>query len=86
MSEPIAVQTISISLPEAMARFVEEQVRAGEYANVSEYVRDLVRADQKRHAKRQLEQVLLSAAGSGDPFEVTPDKVDAVWQKVRGSE
>ena len=60
------MQTKTISLPETMWEFVEEQVGSEGYGSASEYLRDLVRADQKRHAKTQLEQVLLSAMGSGD--------------------
>ena len=58
------MQTRTISLfQSAMVQFVEEQVVAGDYGSASEYIRDLVRADQKRHAKAQLEQVLLRAVG-----------------------
>jgi hypothetical protein len=45
---------------------------------VSEYIRELIRADQKRHAKAQLEQVFLSAVNFGDPMEVTPEMVEQV--------
>lgn len=41
------------------------------------------RADQKRHAKEQLEQVLLSAINSGDAIEVTSEMVDEVRQRLR---
>jgi antitoxin ParD1/3/4 len=75
--------TMSISLPETMWEFVEEQVVAGDYSSASEYMRDLVRADQKRHAKTQLEQVLLSAMGSGDANELTPEMVEDVRQRLR---
>jgi antitoxin ParD1/3/4 len=77
------MQTMSISLPETMWEFVEEQVVAGDYSSASEYMRDLVRADQKRHAKTQLEQVLLSAMGSGDANELTPEMVEDVRQRLR---
>ena len=42
--------SMNISLPGPMKNFVEEQVGDG-YRSVSEYVRELVRADQKRKAK-----------------------------------
>jgi antitoxin ParD1/3/4 len=78
------MQTMSITLPETMVEFVEEQVAAGDYDSASEYIRDLVRADQKRHAKAQLEQVLLSAMGSGENEELTPEMLDEVRQRLRG--
>jgi len=67
MEEP-TMQTMNISLPDPMKQFVEGQVTAGAYSSASEYVRELVRADQKRQAKEQLEQVLLSAINSRNPI------------------
>jgi antitoxin ParD1/3/4 len=78
------MQTMNITLPETMVEFVEEQVAAGDYDSASEYIQDLVRADQKRHAKAQLEQVLLSAMGSGENEELTPEMLDDVRQRLRG--
>jgi antitoxin ParD1/3/4 len=77
------MQTMNISLPDPMKQYVEEQVSAGAYSSASEYVRELVRADQKRHAKEQLEQILLSSINSGDPIDVTPEMVEDVKQKLR---
>jgi antitoxin ParD1/3/4 len=77
------MQTMNISLPETMQQFVEEQVVAGDYSSASEYIRDLVRADQKRHAKTQLEQVLLSAMGSGEATDLTPEMVEEVRERLQ---
>ena len=71
------MQTMNISLPDPMKEFVEERVSAGAYSSASEYVRELVRADQKRHVKEQLEQILVNAMNSGDPFEITPEMLAA---------
>ena len=72
------MQTMNISLPDAMKDFVEEQVSQGQYSSVSEYIRELVRADQKRKAKEQLEETLLEALKS-EPEVVTPEW----WAKLR---
>ena len=77
------MQTMNISLPDPMKEYVEERVSAGAYSSASEYVRELVRADQKRHAKEQLEQILLKAINSGDPFEVTPGMLEDIKRKLR---
>lgn len=77
------MQTMNISLPDPMKRFVEEKVSEGGYSSASEYVRELVRADQKRHAKEHLEQILLNAIHSGDPIEVTPAMVEDIRQRIR---
>ena len=39
--------TLNISLPDAMREWIDAQVEAGEYANASDYIRDLVRHDQR---------------------------------------
>lgn len=39
--------TLNISLPDAMREWIDAQVDAGEYANASDYIRDLVRHDQR---------------------------------------
>jgi antitoxin ParD1/3/4 len=44
-----------------------------------EYVRELVRADQKSKAKDQLEETLLDALNSGDAIQVTPQ----MWNELR---
>ncbi len=67
------MQTMNISLPDPMKQYVEEQVAAGAYSSASEYIRELVRADQKRQAKEQLEQTLLDALNSGEAMEATPE-------------
>ena len=77
------MQTMNISLPDPMKEYVEERVSAGAYSSASEYVRELVRADQKRHAKEQLEQILINAVNSGDPFEVTPKMLEDIKLKLR---
>ena len=77
------MQTMNISLPDPMKQYVDEQVSAGAYSSASEYVRELVRADQKRHAKEQLEQLLLNAINSGEPIDVTPKMVEEVRQRLR---
>jgi antitoxin ParD1/3/4 len=51
--------SMNISLPEEMKAFIEGQVAAEGYASVSEYLLALVREDQKRKARRELESKLL---------------------------
>jgi putative addiction module CopG family antidote len=84
MDEPNEIQTITISLPAGMKQFVEDQVTGGEYASVSVYIGSLVRADQKRQAKAQLEQFLVGALQSqeGDPRDVTSEMVEEFRQRL----
>ena len=76
------MQTMNISLPDPMKQYVEEQVNAGGYSSASEYVRELVRTDQKRKAKEVLEQTLLAALNEGEPVNATPEWWDTLRQEV----
>jgi antitoxin ParD1/3/4 len=51
--------TMNLSLPDEMIAFVEARVAQDGYASASEYLRALIREDQKRRAKRELEAKLL---------------------------
>ena len=55
------MSTMNISLPDALKSFVDEQVAKRGYATSSEYVRELIRADQDREGLRKL---LLDGASS----------------------
>ena len=39
--------TLNISMPDPMREWIDSQVAAGEYANASDYIRDLIRHDQR---------------------------------------
>jgi antitoxin ParD1/3/4 len=78
------MQTMTISLPDPLKQFVEEQVAAGGYSSPSEYIRELVRSDQKRKAKEALEQTLLAAMEEGDSIEATPEWWAALQTKLDG--
>ena len=39
--------TLNVSTPDAMREWIDAQIEAGEYANASDYVRDLIRHDQR---------------------------------------
>ena len=64
------MESMNISLPEPMKAFVDGQIAQGRYSSVSEYVRELIRADEKRKAEEQLEAKLLEGL-SGAESELT---------------
>ncbi|HEY8884455.1 MAG TPA: type II toxin-antitoxin system ParD family antitoxin [Chloroflexota bacterium] len=74
---------MNISLPDPLKQFIEEQVSAGGYSSTSEYMRELVRADQKRKARQELEEILLTALRSGEPTDVTPEMWEELRAKIR---
>lgn len=74
--------TMNISLPENLKQFIESQVQAGDYSSVSEFMRALVRREQKNHDREQLELRVLEGISSGDPVEVTPKMLDRLRQTL----
>jgi antitoxin ParD1/3/4 len=58
---------MNISLPEELKEYVEKQTHSG-YSTPSEYVRELIREDQKRRAKERLDALLLEGLDSGKPI------------------
>lgn len=63
----MAATTMNISLPESLKTFVDEQLEG--YGSASEYVRELIRADQKRLERDKLEKLLLERLQKGTELE-----------------
>ncbi len=72
------MESMNISLPEPLKQFVDGQISTGRYSSASEYVRELIRADEKRKAEEQLEAKLLEGLSSAES-ELTP----ADWSALR---
>lgn len=65
--------TMNISLSEKMKNFVQSKVESGDYNNASEYIRDLIRQEERKTwAIGRLEEELQKGRDSGisknDPF------------------
>ena len=77
--------TLNISLPDSMRTFIDEKVAQGGYSTASEYIRQLVREDQKRAAQQRLELLLMEGIESGPSREMTTEDWDElrrrVWQR-----
>jgi putative addiction module CopG family antidote len=72
------MQSMNISLPDPLKQYVDGQILAGRYSSASEYVRELIRADEKRKAEEQLEAKLLEGLNSAETA-LTP----ADWKAIR---
>lgn len=61
--------TMTVSLPEPMKDWIEARVRDGEYASVSDYMRDLVRRDRAQRGQmltfEELRHLLAASQASG---------------------
>lgn len=75
------MQTMNISLPDQLKEFVDVQVGSGRYSSVSEYVRDLIRDDEKRKAQERLEALLMEGIQSGEPTDMTRQD----WTDIRAA-
>ena len=63
--------TMNISLPDLMRDWVESQIETGQYANNSDYVRDLIRRDKQRAEKlKTLQDAITTGFESGDAGEL----------------
>ncbi len=71
--------TLNISLPESMREFIDQQIDQGGYSTASEYIRHLIRQDQEKAEKKQIEKLLLEGLSSGEPVEITDDW----WEQKR---
>jgi antitoxin ParD1/3/4 len=65
----VSMTSMNVSLPEELKEYAEEQTKNG-YSTPSEYVRELIREDQKRRAKEKLNALLLEGLNSGEPLPV----------------
>ena len=70
---------MNISLPDQLKEFVDDQVGSGRYSSVSEYVRDLIRYDEKRKAQEKVERMLMEGIQSSGPTEMTSQD----WADIR---
>ncbi len=73
--------SLNISLPQEMKDWIDQLVARAGYATTSEYFRQLVRADQRRQLREEIDARLLAALDSGEPVEITPD-----WWEERRQE
>jgi antitoxin ParD1/3/4 len=72
------MQSMNISLPDTLKQYVDGQISTGRYSSASEYVRELIRADEKRKAEEQLEAKLLEGLSSAESPLTADD-----WSAIR---
>ncbi len=75
------MDTMNIALPPRMKEFVQEQVAQGGYSSVSEYIRDLIRSDQKDKARAALESEILKGLDSGNSTPMGASD----WERIRAA-
>ena len=71
----------TISIPEPMSEYLNHQINSGQYGNISEYFRDLIRQDQQKTQSdiKKLRLLLEKAEASG----VSKLSLDDIKNKAR---
>ena len=71
--------TLSFAIPESLTKYIDQRVATGGYGNRSEYIRDLVRQDQRDQAKARLRALIEEGLASGPPTPLTQTD----WKELR---
>ena len=74
--------TLNISMPDQMREWIDAQVGSGHYANASDYVRDLIRHDQRE--KEDIEIALIAGEKSGISTRRVSDIARDTRQRLTG--
>jgi antitoxin ParD1/3/4 len=71
--------SMNVAVPDPMRDWVEQRIGSGQYASVSDYVRDLIRRDQAQaEAHQALVAALIEGEGSGVSKRRIPEILAAV--------
>ena len=73
------MKTVTISLPEPLQAFVERQVAAKDYGNVSEYFRTLLREARAKEEDARLEALVVEGLASGEDIPLTKE----FWSELK---
>ena len=73
------METVSITLPDSVKQYAEEQVANGGYGSVSQYVAHLIQADRKGQVQAALEAEVLKGLESGESSPMTSED----WRAIR---
>ena len=76
--------SFNVSMPKALKQYIEEQAAGGTYSTPSEYVRELIREDQRRRAKEKIESALLEGLRSGPAMEIDAGYRAGKRKELRG--
>lgn len=85
----MSTSTMNISLPEALKRFVKERSKKANYSNPSDYVRSLIREDQRRLVATNLLDEIVAKHLASNPalpaakLEKMRDDFWARWMELK---
>ncbi len=72
--------SMNVSVPDPMRDWVQQRIETGQYASVSDYVRDLIRRDQMMTDNRQ---ALVSALIEGEKSGISKRSIPQILAAVK---
>ncbi len=78
--------TLSVDLPEGMRGYLDERVRSGEYGDAGEYLRDLIRRDQRDQAGRRFRGLIADGIDSGEARPLTEARLGELRRSALGAD
>ena len=72
--------SMNISVPDPMRDWVNQRIEKGQYASVSDYVRDLIRRDQARTSEHE---ALIAALVQGEKSGISERRVPEIFAAVK---
>jgi antitoxin ParD1/3/4 len=76
---------MSFALPAELREYVDARVGSGEYGNTSEYLRELIRRDQRSQAALRLRGLIADGLESGEGRRLTDDVVNELRRQALDS-
>lgn len=76
------ITTMTVSLPKPLRSFIAKRTLAGGFGSVSDYVRELVRRDQREQERAAFERTLVDKSKAMSQLTHIPPEV---WQELRAS-
>ena len=73
------MQTMNVALSDPLVEYLKQQTTEHGYMNVSDYIRELVQADQLKKERQALEAEVLRAIECNEFIPLT----DEVWDQMR---
>ena len=75
------IASLNVSLPTTLRQWIDDQVKGGEFSNASDYIRDLIRLDQRE--REALKTAVLEGLHSGTSPRKIKDIVKDTKDKMK---
>jgi antitoxin ParD1/3/4 len=77
---------MSFALPESLRDYIDARVSDGGYGNTSEYLRELIRRDQREQAAQRLRNLVADGLASGEGREASDEVIAELRERALGTD